>query len=97
MDIPYLSGNVKAYAMKNCLYDLVIGNVDGVRQRKKRVTEQARSTVTGGRFGSAVAEEDGELTSRVNCCVRSAVAKRSCLKEVPDLSSSLEIAPRRTF
>ena len=28
---PFLSGKVKAFAMKNCLYELVIGNVEGVQ------------------------------------------------------------------
>ena len=30
IDTPYLSGEVKAYCMKDCIYDLVIGNVKGV-------------------------------------------------------------------
>lgn len=33
VDTPYFTGNVISLCMKECVYDLILGNIDGVRNQ----------------------------------------------------------------
>ncbi|XP_072172659.1 uncharacterized protein [Diadema setosum] len=58
---PYLSGNVKALCMDNPVYDLIVGNVNGVQMP---VGVEGRTEEASGSYGETASEVDMEMHGR---------------------------------
>ncbi|XP_071491677.1 uncharacterized protein [Diadema antillarum] len=58
---PYLSGNVKALCMDNPVYDLIVGNVNGVQMP---VGVEGRTEEASGSYGETASEVDMETQGR---------------------------------